>query len=270
MNPAPPVAPLPRDHASLLPIGVVLPTLNARAVLPDHLAELRTWAGSVPEIIVVDSHSDDGTIAFIQDQLHHPGLRIFQRPRGLYEAWNFGVEQVTADFTYISTAGDTITLSGLRHLLETAQSFRSDVVVSPPLFQKPDGEIMDRKHWRIHQYLEARALTQPALIPQSHVFLTAVFAGLSGLMGSSASNLYRTSVLKARPFPTDFGHNGDTARGPETRDCAARGGSLPANHRRVRAFARAGAVGRPCLLRVPPAALSLVPPSRPLAREAGA
>ena len=32
-------------------------------------------------------------------------------------------------------------------------------------------------------------------------------------MGSSASNLYRTSMLTARPFPTRFGHNGDTAWG---------------------------------------------------------
>ena len=149
----------------LLPIGVVLPTLNARRVLPQHLAELRTWADCVTEIIVVDSHSTDGTVEFIQDQIRHPGLRILQHPRGLYESWNFGVRQVTSEFTYISTAGDAITLAGLKHLLAVAQNFRSDVVVSPPIFQKPDGEVMEGKHWRIHQYLEARAIAQPALIP---------------------------------------------------------------------------------------------------------
>jgi Glycosyl transferase family 2 len=198
---------------ALLPIGLVLPTLNARQVLPQHLTELRTWADCLPEIIVVDSHSTDGTAEFIQDQIRHPGLRILQHPRGLYESWNFGVRQVTAEFTYIATAGDPITLSGLKHLLEVAERFQSDVVVSPPIFQKPDGEVMEGKHWRIHQYLEARGITQPGLIPAAHCFLTAVFAGLSGLMGSSASNLYRTSMLKTRPFPTSFGHNGDTAWG---------------------------------------------------------
>jgi hypothetical protein len=33
------------------------------------------------------------------------------------------------------------------------------------------------------------------------------------MMGSSASNLYRTEVIQARPFPTGFGHIGDTAWG---------------------------------------------------------
>jgi hypothetical protein len=34
-----------------------------------------------------------------------------------------------------------------------------------------------------------------------------------GLLGSSASNLYRTSLLQSHPFPSDFGHCGDTAWG---------------------------------------------------------
>jgi hypothetical protein len=34
-----------------------------------------------------------------------------------------------------------------------------------------------------------------------------------GLLGSSASNLYRTAFLQKHPFPTDFGHCGDTAWG---------------------------------------------------------
>ena len=29
------------------------------------------------------------------------------------------------------------------------------------------------------------------------------------ILGSSASNLYRTQCLKERPFPTDFGTSGD-------------------------------------------------------------
>jgi len=33
------------------------------------------------------------------------------------------------------------------------------------------------------------------------------------LLGSSASNLYRTAVLQENPFPTEFGRNGDGAWG---------------------------------------------------------
>lgn len=196
-----------------LPIGVVIPTLNARSLLPDHLAMMRTWAEWVQEIVVVDSHSTDGTIEYIQSQLSHSRLRILSHPRGLFQSWNFGVQQITAPYTYISTAGDSIGLAGLKHLLETAQTYESDVVLTPPIFQEPGGEVLKKKRWTIHHYLEAQGVRKAALLPKSHLFLTSVFGGASGLMGSSASNLYRTTTLKERPFPTNFAHVGDTAWG---------------------------------------------------------
>jgi hypothetical protein len=196
---------------SPLPIGVVLPTLNVRPSLPAHLAQLQTWAELVEEIIVVDSQSDDGTVEFIQETLCHPQLRVLQCPPGLYQAWNYGIQHLNARFTYISTVGEMITGEGLRHLAATAEELRRDVVISPPVFFDALGRPTEGPRWPIHNLIEWRAIRQPAPIEPWAVFLLAVMDVPEGILGSSASNLYRTDLLKRFPFPTEYGHAGDTA-----------------------------------------------------------
>ena len=196
-----------------LPVGVVLPTLNARPQLPAHLAQMRTWADLVEEIVVVDSQSDDGTGEYLRTQLQHPCTRHFSRPRGLYQAWNYGVGQLQRKYTYISTAGDLITREGLEHLVRTAERFNADVVVSPPRLVLEPGEQMPFKRWPIHEIIAQLGLASPALLPRPAAFFYAAYYAveqwLFGLLGSSASNLYRTTTLQQHLFPTDCGHAGD-------------------------------------------------------------
>src|ERR1039458_5366153 len=197
-----------------LPIGVVLPTLNVRPQLPAHLAQMRTWLDLVEEIVVVDSQSDDGTEDYLRTQLRHPRTRFFSQPRGLYQAWNYGVGKVRSKYTYISTAGDSVTREGLEHLVETAEHFNADVIISPPRFVLEPGARMPFEHWPIHELIAQLRLASPALLPRPAAFFHAVYHAveqrLFGLLGSSASNLYRTATLQQRPFPTDCGHAGDT------------------------------------------------------------
>jgi hypothetical protein len=53
----------------------------------------------------------------------------------------------------------------------------------------------------------------PRLIDPLHVFLLACLDLPEAVLGSSASNLYRTDALRRYPFPTRFGHCGDTGWG---------------------------------------------------------
>lgn len=196
-----------------LSIGVVIPTLNVRERLPAHLTQLLSWADLVQEIIVVDSHSSDGSIEMIQQRVRHPRLHILQHPPGLYQSWNHAIGQVTAEYTYISTVGDTISREGLQHLAAAATELRSDVLVSRPEFFSKDGQRLTRKHWPVHRLLESRPLIQPIRVAPPHAFLLATLDAPEGSLGSSASNLYRTAVLQRFPFPTNYGHLGDTAWG---------------------------------------------------------
>src|ERR1700761_342377 len=105
----------------MLPVGVLIPTRNCMALLPEHVESMRGWLDLAEEIVVVDSDSRDGTKAFLKDKLSGRNVRFFEHPPGLYESWNFGLERMTARYVYISTVGDSITRAGLEHLAETAE-----------------------------------------------------------------------------------------------------------------------------------------------------
>jgi glycosyltransferase involved in cell wall biosynthesis len=200
-----------------VPISVLIPTLNCARLLPAHIESMRGWLDFVSEIVVVDSHSEDGSLEIIQERIRHPRLRIFQHPRGLYQSWNFGISQITSKYTYISTVGDLITRDGIKHLVETAERLKSDVIVSVPRFVGTEGEDLSSIRWPIHNIVANMQMSTPCVLPSLRVFVLAVdYAlkhGLQGIMGSSASNLYRTEMLQRFPFPTEYGSPGDVVWG---------------------------------------------------------
>lgn len=194
-------------------IGVVLPTLNCATLLPRHLESMKPWLDLVSEIIVVDSHSDDGTVEIIRERLSHPRLRIFFHPRGLYQSWNFGLSQLRTKYAYISTVGDSITRSGLEHLYSVAERFQCDVVASEPFFITNEGKPLPKAKWPIADVLRTLRTSEPIFMDgmKLFVFVLLYASGGAAILGSSASNLYRTKLLQDRPFPTDFGATGDGA-----------------------------------------------------------
>lgn len=199
------------SHA--LPMGVVIPTRNSMPYLQAHLQAINLWAPLVEEIVVVDSFSTDGTPDFIRANLSHPRLQILSHPPGLYESWNFGISQLRAKYTYVATVGDLISRAGIEHLVETAEHLQCDVLSSPPSFVDPSGERLAQQRWPIHDIIDTLAIVAPRIIPRLEAVRFAFKSGLSSILGSSASNLYRTEVLQKHPFPTGFATIGDTAWG---------------------------------------------------------
>jgi Glycosyl transferase family 2 len=199
------------SSASVLPVSVLIPTRNSLRFLPGHLATMRGWLDEAEEIIVVDSDSCDGTLEFLRAELAGYNVRFLSHPPGLYQSWNFGIVHVRTPYTYISTVGDTITRPGLEHLIELMDRFDSDVVISPPRFIHDSGRFSRNHQWPIHWLIETAGITAPRQLSATQAFLVTALFAPSGLLGSSASNLYRTSLLQRHPFSTDYGHCGDSA-----------------------------------------------------------
>ena len=197
-------------NASVLPVGVVVPTLNAMTYLARHVERLRELAPSVEEIVVVDSHSADGTAEYLREHLSLPKVRHLSHPPGLYASWNFGLSQLRAKYAYIATVGDTVPLATLEQLVALAEEREADVVLTPPKFVTESGRISGRR-WPIHDFIEKHRLNATTEIPGWKAFAWTALNVPAGLLGSSASNLYRTDVLQRHLFPTGFGHHGDTA-----------------------------------------------------------
>jgi hypothetical protein len=157
----------------------------------------------------------DGTLELAQEVLTPLGARFIHNPPGLYQSWNAGITAATAPWCYISTVEDPITPGGLVHLLEVATRHDADVVISPPEMRNHDGSAPVEEKMPSNRLAEAflsadlsdRVLNRAETIANLCGFLP------HGLLGSSASNLYKTSFLQKHPFPTDFGHCGDTAWG---------------------------------------------------------
>jgi glycosyltransferase involved in cell wall biosynthesis len=197
----------------MLPVGVLIPTRNSMAFLPHHIETMGHWLDLAQEIIVVDSESHDGTVEFLRTKLPADKTRFFNHPPGLYQSWNFGLRQIKAQHTYVSTIGDAISREGFAHLAEVAERFSSDVVISPPDFVDEAGRPAQANHWPVHRIISYLSLQRETCLEGIVPFLIAWTFLPFAILGSSASNLYRTSVLQENPLPTDFGWNGDGAWG---------------------------------------------------------
>jgi len=174
---------------------------------------MRCWLDLAEEIVVVDSESTDGTVEFLRGNLPPEKTRFISHPRGLYQSWNFGIRQICSRYTYISTVGDEISREGFAHLMEVAEKFSCDVVVSPPVFISENGRAIRGNAWPVHEIIFFWNLKKEICVEGMMPFLMAWSFLPFAVLGSSASNLYRTGVLQKNPFPTEFGLNGDGAWG---------------------------------------------------------
>jgi glycosyltransferase involved in cell wall biosynthesis len=193
----------------MLPIGVLIPTRNSAPYVPQHLADLAGWIGEAQEVIVVDSFSKDGTVDLIKAGLKHPNLKIIEHPPGLYQSWNHGIRQIKAEYCYISTVGESITLAGVQHLAEVMGKWNCDVVVSKPDFIDEQGNPMPPTRWPIDDMVETLGLSAPAVLEGPELFLFTLVNYREAILGSSASNLYRSRCVQANSFPVDYGTAGD-------------------------------------------------------------
>ena len=192
-------------------IGILIPIRSSMRLLPAHVQTMRPWLELASEIVVVDSGSTDGGVAFLERAM--PGARVVQNPPGLYQSWNAGIRQIGAQYTYISTVGDGITRAGLLHLQDVAERHDADVVISPPAFVDAGGQPAANNDWPVHDLIDALAITDEVRFEGLVLFLVAMSYIPFAILGSSASNLYRTTTLRRCPFPTEFGRNGDGAWG---------------------------------------------------------
>jgi hypothetical protein len=177
-----------------------------------HVESLRKLRSQVHEFIWVITESPDGSHEIARQAAEELGGQVLEVPRGLYQAWNSGIARANGEFIYISTIGDTITLEGLNALSHCLQKAEADVVFSPPRISPATGTNLKRSHhWPVFAFSKFLNQFAGLRIPKEKAILLQILSGASGLLGSCASCLFRTSFLQGRPFSTDHHHYGDTA-----------------------------------------------------------
>jgi hypothetical protein len=192
-----------------LPLSVVIPTKDSIRYLEAHVDGLRPWLDLVEEFIVVDSHSTDGSVEFLRTHLPSEKSRFLSHPPGLYASWNYGISQVKSTYFFIATTGDTITTDGIIKLVTTAEELEADVVISKPTFRSEDDQPRPSPRWPIDDIIKTLGCTGGRRLHQLEALLFTATNPEGAMLGSSASNLYRTATFQRFPFPTEFGSQGD-------------------------------------------------------------
>ena len=197
---------------NLSSISVIIPVYQSAERLTEHIASLRKLHSQVHEFIWVITESPDGSHEIAREAAQELGGQVLEVPRGLYQAWNSGIARATGDLIYISTIGDTITPEGLNALSVCIRKNEADVVFSPPvIFPVTQPNLKRCRHWTVFEFSKILNQFSGVRIPKEKAILMQILPGATGLLGSCASCLFRTSFLKARPFSDEYHHYGDTA-----------------------------------------------------------
>lgn len=187
-------------------VGVVLPTRDLDGDFFEHCRQSQGWLGRTGAQCIVCRPSP-GLPNVLRAGIAQ--IPVLSCAGPIYEAWNLGVAEMTTPYVYFSTVGDLIEEADLVALVETARRWDAEVVVARPRhIGDPRATSRPWPHEKAMNFIglrEARVLspTEKRLLP------LLFFEG--AMLGSSASDLYQTACLRARPFPCGYGNEGDVA-----------------------------------------------------------
>lgn len=193
-------------------VSIVVPVFECAQRLSAHQKMLQELAPLVRQMVWVATHSSDDSHVLAAQAARQTGGIYKEVPAGLYGAWNEGIRQVSSTYVYISTVGENINLAGLRTMRDLLLKHQADVCFSPPqILPKTPERIRRTRHWPIFRFRRALGRYHRSPVPVPLLARLQILSGISCVLGSCASALFRASSLQARPFPVDFHHYGDTA-----------------------------------------------------------
>lgn len=190
-------------------VSICVPTLNARHFLKARMDSIYAQTFSDWELIVCDSHSDDGTWEFAQQFATDSRVRLYQVPReGLYAGWNECLARATGEYVYFAPADDTMTPLLLEKCVASLQlNPKSEVVVCD--FDEIDhsGKIITKEEsW--HRRFYGTSMNEPVIRTRLAEFLATLCLGTPWFTMTSV--FFRRSLFdRTGPFPTRLGSHGD-------------------------------------------------------------
>ena len=192
-------------------ITCLVPVYECADRLADHLRTVRALEEICDAILWVVTPGVDDSVRMVQNELGARGGQYLEVPRGLYEAWNLGISQVTTEFIYISTVGDAVATDGLALLRACLQETGADVCFSPPFLPEEKKARRQLRHWPVFRFRKELEAREGKILPPWMVAKLQALSGIHSLLGSCASCLFRTSFLQSHPFPAGYFHYGDSA-----------------------------------------------------------
>lgn len=89
-------------------ITIVIATYNASKSIKRCLDSIISQKNESIELIIVDGVSDDGTIEAVNEYQENVDVFISERDRGIYDAWNKGIQKASGKWIMFVGADDTL------------------------------------------------------------------------------------------------------------------------------------------------------------------
>lgn len=106
-------------------VSIILPVRNHIAFIEERIETIVSQTFQNWHCIVVDGYSTDGTWELIREKIDSDQrFTLYQRePKGVYDAWNFGIEKATGKYVYIATSDDTMYTNCIEVFYNTIEKF---------------------------------------------------------------------------------------------------------------------------------------------------
>lgn len=192
-------------------LSLVVPTFNSLPFIKNLVEGILSASVAPDEIIFVDAYSTDGTFEYISAARFPCPVSIHQRPpKGVYDAWNFGIENTLSEWVMVACADDLV----YPRLFQCIRSAEARL-------KERDGFIA----WTIDIIDEMGDLLDTVPDPAPSVFLGRLPEAavcrlaadveallvylLRGYRVSFMALAFRREVWSERPFQTDLGASAD-------------------------------------------------------------
>jgi len=201
----------PGASGGLADITVLIPVYECADRMDEHRKLMRKLAPLIGEMLWVATRSIDGSHELARQAAKETGGQYLEVPPGLYAAWNAGITKASRRYLYISTVGEEISVEGLSSMRSLMMQWEADICFSPPRIEPESAPALRAtRHWPIFRFERNLRQYRNRVVPVPLLARLQVLSGISCLLGSCASCIFRTAVFHRNPFPVDYGHYGDT------------------------------------------------------------
>lgn len=138
---------MPRPKSPPL-ISVVTVVYNSVETIRETIASIVPQLGDDVEYLIIDGGSSDGTVDIIREHEHHLAYWISEPDRGIYDAWNKGIDASQGEFIAFVGADDVLEPCALTAYIEKIKNFPDvEYWSSRVAFGSRQGKVIGRP-WR--------------------------------------------------------------------------------------------------------------------------
>ena len=193
-------------------ISSLLPTWNPGRFLEERLHSIFQQTVSDWELVIVDSQSTDGSLSLLKKLAEtDPRVSFFERPRGLYQAWNFAIQQAKGKYIYIATADDTMTDDALQKMSEALEEHPECDLCDTrlKLIDAESRELNDFEDGYVAHCWHLAYPRERKHIRKRYADFFAHFGGKTVYLSATQLLIRKTLFEKTGGFPEDFGPSAD-------------------------------------------------------------